>query len=623
MNREWKWKVAGVIGLVVLAVLMLVPTIAGTKSGDESPLPGWFTKVFSQRIVLGLDLQGGIHLQYKVDVEEALARRTAQLAGNVEAALQKEAGVTAKAAPAATAGEVDEVTRIQVTFPDATAAEKLDADFVSRFVPDYQLDRRDGATVYLAMSPDAIDAFRTDARDKAVETIERRINEFGVVESSVTKHGQNDIVVQIPGVKEEEFGAAKEKLGQTGQLRFQIEADPRTAQAFMAKVAAREPKADAWPVELDASLQNHKVVNLGYTVRSTSREILDHMAKDQADADYIVGVEELFVDPRTPNLDQVQTLTKEQENSLRRRKAYDPGASVVEAYQLHYLQRKEGMSGDKVVDARVGFDQFNRPEVYMTFDRTDAERFFEMTKAHTNERMAIMIDEIVYSAPNIEEPIPGGNVRIRLGAVGQSAFKEATALVAVLKSGALQAPLRKLYDSQIGPTLGADSVAAGKMAVIVAFVLVVVFLAFYYKAGGLIANVGLAVNLLFTLALLAAFGATLTLPGLGGIALTFGASVDANVLINERIREELRRGKSVRQAIALGYDRAFSAIFDGNLTMVLAALILYQFGTGPIRGFAVTLAIGVICSMFTAVVVTRAIFDYVYGRGPAPHKMSI
>ncbi len=623
MNREWKWKVLGVIGLVVLAVLMLVPTMVGTR-GEESPLPGWFTKVFSQRIVLGLDLQGGIHLQYKVDIEEALVRRTAQLAGNVEASLQKEAGVTAKAAPAALEGELDEVTRIQVTFPDAAAAEKLDRDFVSRFVPDYTLERRDGATVFLEMRQDAIDAFRTDALDKAVDTIERRINEFGVAESSVTKRGENELVVQLPGVKEEEFGAAKEKLGQTGQLRFQIEADPRTAQAFMAKVAGRAPKADSWPAELDPKLQNHKVANLGFTVRSTSRELLDYMAQGQADAaEYIVGIEELFVDPRKPNLDQIQTLTPEQENSLKRRKAYDPEASVVPAYQLHYLQLKAGMSGDKVVDARVGFDQFNRPEVYMTFDRTDAERFFEMTKAHVNERMAIMIDEIVYSAPNIEEPIPGGNVRIRLGAVGQSAFKEATALVAVLKSGALQAPLRKMYDSQIGPTLGSDSVEAGKMAVLVSFVMVVIFLGFYYKAGGIIADIGLAVNLLFTVALLAAFGATLTLPGLGGIALTFGAAVDANVLINERIREELRRGKSVRQAIALGYDRAFSAIFDGNLTMVLAALILYQFGTGPIRGFAVTLAIGVICSMFTAVVVTRVIFDFVYGRGPAPHKMSI
>jgi preprotein translocase subunit SecD len=623
MSREWKWKVAGVIALVVLAVLMLVPTFAGNKTGEESTLPGWFNKVFSKRIVLGLDLQGGIHLQYKVDIEEALARRTAQLAGNVEATLQKEAGVTAKAAPAATQGELDEVTRIKVTFSDAAAAEKLDRDFVSRYVPDYTVDKRDGATVFLAMKPEAIDVFRADALDKAVDTIERRINEFGVAESSVTKRGENELVVQLPGVKEEEFGAAKEKLGQTGQLRFQIEADARTAQAFMAKVAARQPKADAWPAELDAKLQNHKVANLGYTVRSTSREILDYMAKDQADPDYIVGVEELFVDPRTPNLDQVQTLTKEQEDSLKRRKAYEPDASVVSAYQLHYLQRKEGMSGDKVVDARVGFDQFNKPEVYMTFDRTDAERFFEMTKAHTNERMAIMIDEIVYSAPNIEEPIPGGNVRIRLGAAGQSAYKEATALVAVLKSGALQAPLRKMYDSQIGPTLGADSVEAGKMAVLVAFVLVVIFLGWYYKAAGMIADVGLAVNLLFTVALLAAFGATLTLPGLGGIALTFGASVDANVLINERIREELRRGKSVRQAIATGYDRAFSAILDGNLTMVLAALILYQFGSGPVRGFAVTLAIGVVCSMFTAVVVTRVIFDFIYGRGPAPHKMSI
>jgi preprotein translocase subunit SecD len=628
MSQQWKWKVLGVLGLTILAALMLVPSFMGggdKSKGEESKLPEWFTKVFSQKIVLGLDLQGGMHLQYKVDIDEALARRTAQLAGNVEAALKTERGVTAHAVPGAKRGEgsVEEMTTLKVKLDDASAIDKIDRDFVRRFVPDYEIGKAEGDTVTLTMRDQAIDDFRKDALDKAIETIERRINEFGVAESSVTKRGDDEIVIELPGVKEEDFAQAKEKLGQTGQLRFQIVADQKDTQEFMSKVAAKQPKADAWPADLPADLQKHKVVNLGYTVRSTSRELLEYMAKDAADDDHIVGYEEVFVDPRSPNLDTIQSLSKDQEDALRRRHDFDPTASVSKGFQLHYLQRKAGMSGEKVVDARVGFDQFNRPEVYMTFDTSDADRFFQMTKEHVHDLMAIMIDDVVYSAPRIDEPIPGGHVRIRLGAVGQSASKEANALVAVLKSGALQAPLRKMYDSQIGPTLGADSIQSGKMALLVAFVLVVGFMAVYYKGAGLVANVALILNVVFMMALLAAFGATLTLPGIGGVALTLGMAVDANVLINERIREELRNGKGVRQSIDLGYEKALSAIVDSNLTTVLAAVVLYEFGSGPIRGFAVTLSIGIICSMFTALVVTRLIFDFLYGRGPAPQKMSI
>lgn len=628
MDRQWKWKVLGVVGLVVLSILMLVPTFVGTgKAGADgkSPLPEWYSKVFDQRLVLGLDLQGGIHLQYKVDIAEALARRTAQLAGNLEESLKTEAGVTAKAVPANEPGpgaSLDEVTTMKVTFESEADAEKLDRDFLARFLPDYEVGGTDGNVVTLLMTSEAIDSFREDAVQKAIETINRRINEFGVAESTITRRGDDELVVQLPGIKEEDFGAAKEKLSQTGQLRFQI-VDQEGTSAWIAKVFERKPDPANWPEGLDPELKKHKVVNLGYTVRSTSRELLEYMVEGQVDADHIVGYEELFVDPRTDNLDAVETLSAEQEQSLRRQREFDPDASVVKAYQLHYLLRKEGMSGDKVVDARVGFDQFNRPEVYMTFDRSDADKFYEMTKKHVRDQMAIMIDEIVYSAPVIEEPIPGGNVRIRLGSVGQQAFKEASALVAVLKSGALQAPLRKLYDSQVGPSLGADSIEAGKLSIAIGFAAVVLFMLVYYKAAGLVANLALFLNVLFVLAMLTAFGATLTLPGIAGIVLTIGMAVDTNVLIFERIREELRAGKAVRQAIDLGYDKALSAIIDGNVTTAIAAVVLYQFGSGPIRGFAVTLAIGIVCSVFTALIVTRLVFQFFYGRGPAPQKMSI
>ena len=287
------------------------------------------------------------------------------------------------------------------------------------------------------------------------------------------------------------------------------------------------------------------------------------------------------------------------------------------------MYRKAGMSGENVEDASVGYDQFNRPEAYMRFAQVDADKFHEMTKEYTSELMAIMIDEMVYSAPRIKEPIPGGRVRIELGSAGNQALKEANALVAVLKSGALQAPLRKQYDSQVVPTLGSDSVQAGKISILVGFFLVVIFMAIYYKVAGMVANTALFLNVLFVMAGLTAFGATLTLPGIAGIVLTVGMAVDANVLIFERIREELRVGQSVRRAIDAGYEKAFSAILDANVTTGIAAVVLYQFGSGPIRGFAVTLGIGIIASMYTALIVTRLIFDRLYGRGDEPARMSI
>ena len=193
----------------------------------------------------------------------------------------------------------------------------------------------------------------------------------------------------------------------------------------------------------------------------------------------------------------------------------------------------------------------------------------------------------------------------------------------MLKSGALQAPLRKVYDSQIGPTLGADSIEDGKMSVIIGFIGVGLFMIFYYGLSGLVANFALAYNVVLTLAMMAAFGATLTLPGIAGIVLGVGMAVDANVLIYERIREELRHGAGVRLGIDRGYEMALSSIVDSNLTTVIAAIVLYQYGSGPVRGFAVTLTIGILASMFTALVLTRLIFEWMYFRGDEPKSMSV
>lgn len=624
MDRQWKFKVLALVGLILLSGLMLVPTITGASAeGEEPALPEWYTNIFSKRMVLGLDLQGGIHLQYKVDVPDALRRRAGQTAGNIESLLKKEKNLEVRAIPGG-GDTLDEITTVKVEMPSTEDVDKIDRKFIDQQMPDYEIASVDGRTVILSMKQQAISDFQRDALEKAIETIERRINAFGVAESTISRRGDSELVVQLPGLTEKEFGAAKKKLAQTGQLRFQI-VDRAGQPAFFAKVAARAPKADAWPEELSTKLKNHKTVANGTAIRSTSREILAYMAKDQYDSEHIVGFQEVFLDTDQANLTVVRSLTEEAEKAIRKaageRKPGDPLSGVVRGYELRYMFSKAGMSGENVEDASVGFDNFNRPVVHMRFSQVDADKFFQMTKKYTNELMAILIDDQVYSAPNIKEPIAGGRVQIEMGAVGKTAFKEASSLVAVLKSGALQAPLRKLYDSQVGATLGADSVEAGKISVVTGFALVVLFMFVYYKKAGLVANVALILNLVFVMAGLTAFGATLTLPGIAGVVLTVGMAVDANVLIFERIREELRLGVSVRKAIDAGYEKAFSAILDANVTTGIAAIVLYQFGSGPIRGFAVTLGIGIICSMYTALVVTRLIFDSMYRADAA--KMSI
>ncbi|MCA9543029.1 MAG: protein translocase subunit SecD, partial [Myxococcales bacterium] len=537
MDRQWKWKALGVVGLIVLSILMLVPTVAGPGEGDEAKLPKWFTDVFSQKLILGLDLQGGIHLQYKVDVEEALSRRAKQAAGNIETLLQKEKMVAVKA-QAGASGDIYERTNIVVEFENEADVAKLDVDFVQRHLPRdtynspaYEIGDITGKSVTLTMTERAISDFRSDALDKAIETIERRINEFGVAESTISKRGDEELVVQLPGVKEEEFGVAKAKLARTGQLRFQI-VDRDGANAFFTKVAQREPKADAWPEQLDEKFKEHKVFAGAGVLRTTSREVLEFMVEGQYDDEHLIGIQEILVNPQDPQLNAIENLSEEQERALKKGQG-NVNAPITKAYQAWYLFSKAGMSGENVEDASVGYDQFNRPVTLMRFSQVDANKFFEMTKTYTKELMAIMIDEIVYSAPRIKEPIPGGRVQIEMG-VGGTAFKEAKSLVAVLKSGALQAPLRKLYDSQVGPSLGSDSVEAGRMSVIVGFLAVVLFMLAYYKFSGLVANMALFLNLLFVMAGLTAFGATLTLPGIAGIVLTIGMAVDANVIIFER-----------------------------------------------------------------------------------------
>ena len=276
--------------------------------------------------------------------------------------------------------------------------------------------------------------------------------------------------------------------------------------------------------------------------------------------------------------------------------------------KIPYLVKKRtSLTGAYLTDAKVQIDsQYNEPYVSITFDKKGARLFARITEENVKKRLAIVLDDNVYSAPVIQEKIAGGEARI----TGNFTTEEARDLAIVLRAGALPAPVQILEERTVGPSLGTDSIRMGLLSMCVGGLLVVFFMAIYYKGSGIVADFALVLNILLIAGGLAGFGATLTLPGIAGIILTIGMAVDANVLIFERIREEMRLGKTPRAAVDAGYNRATLTILDANVTTLIAALVLFQFGTGPVKGFAVTLSLGVVASLFTALVATRAIFDY-------------
>ncbi|RMH52998.1 MAG: protein translocase subunit SecD [Zetaproteobacteria bacterium] len=289
--------------------------------------------------------------------------------------------------------------------------------------------------------------------------------------------------------------------------------------------------------------------------------------------------------------------------------------------QPYLLKKRTELSGSEVADARVSIDsRFNEYAVTLKFNNKGARRFDKLTKAHVGERFAIILEGVVQSAPVIRERISGGTAQI----TGNFTPQEARDLAIVLRAGALPAPVKVVEERSIGPSLGQDSVEQGAESIVIGALLVLLFMAVYYRAFGLIANVALLFNMLLIVAAMSMIGATLTLPGMAGIVLTIGMAVDANVLIFERIREELHLGKTPLAAIDGGYDKAFSTIVDANITTLIAAIVLFQFGSGPVKGFAVTLSVGILASMFTAITVTRAIVALTVTRGGRrPARLSI
>src|SRR5262249_33670764 len=300
-------------------------------------------------------------------------------------------------------------------------------------------------------------------------------------------------------------------------------------------------------------------------------------------------------------------------------------ASAEKSWRSYYMHRTAELTGTAVSDANVFWDQTtNRPEVLVSFNRVGARRFGDLTSKNVGRKMAIILDEKVQSAPVIQTAITGGKSNITLGTGDPRAIQRAAEdLVNVLRTGALPAPLVESQSSQVGALLGQDAIDKAKLSMAVGALAVIVLMLYFYRFSGLIANFAMLLNVLFQVAILVAWQATLTLPGIAGLVLTIGMAVDSNIIIYERIREELRAGKSVRGAIDAGFGRAFWTVFDAHVTNFVAGIVLYEYGTGPIRGFAVTLVIGVVCNLVTSTWVSRIMFAHYAGRRKSAATLSI
>lgn len=523
MLRSITWRIAAIVLLTAAAIVVLVPSLT-----DRIPA-AWEDNM--PKINLGLDLQGGVFLRLLVDIDKAIENTMQRYADDARAmcrekglpvlALEKVGtdGFSLKFPPGEFAGKALEALKDEFPSLDVSLGDVR---------PDY-------ATVTGRMKPAEVQAIRTNAVGQGVETIRNRIDQFGVREPQITAEGEDRIVVQLPGVKDQQ--RAIELVGKTALLEFKL-------------------------VDESASVED--------ALRGNVPE----------------------------------------ESQVLYQKTTDPVSGRVTKSPI-LVKRRALLTGDTIKSANVNFgDRGGGAFVGISFDSRGAKIFDRITAENVKRRLAIVLDDTVYSAPVIQERISGGEAQI----TGNFTPEEASDLAIVLRAGSLPAPVKVIQNVTVGPSLGQDSIRKGIRAAIIGGLLVVGFMAFYYRFAGMVANFALAFNILFLLAGMAALSATLTLPGIAGIILAIGMAVDSNVLIFERIREELRAKKPVRAAIDAGYDKAFMVVIDTHVTTLITSIILFQFGTGPIKGFAVSLSMGVAINLFTALVCTKVVFDYLNAK---------
>jgi preprotein translocase subunit SecD len=523
MKKTIRWKLLLLILVTVVAGYYLLPTVSRYPSLPPL-LPPLLPR--AERLNLGLDLQGGMHLVLEVVTGKAVENTAERLIAELRRAAEKEKipieGIAREG-----------IDRIRVRLQSKDWLEGM-----RKILKNYgNLEQSAGAEpteLILSLSSREVKRIEELAVRQSLETIRNRVDQFGVAEPHIIQEGDRRIVVQLPGIKEPQ--RAINLIGKTALLEFKL---VREGADLTEASAGKVPEGD---------------------------QIL-----------YQRNVDERGGVSRVPFL----------------------------------VQKRPFVTGDLLTSAQVQIDtNTNEPVVSIEFDRDGARLFGEATAANVGRRLAIVLDDTVYSAPVIREKISGGKAQIS----GRFTAEEARDLAIVLRAGALPAPVNIISNLTVGPSLGQDSIDKGVRAAILGGALVILFMAVYYKLSGVIANFALLLNLVWLMGALASLKATLTLPGIAGIILGIGMAVDSNVLILERIREELRLGKTVRSAIDAGYDKAFLTIIDSHVTTLITAFALFLFGTGPVKGFAVTLSLGVIFNLVTALTGTRVVYSWMTQR---------
>ena len=563
----------------------------------------------AKRIKVGLDLQGGMRVVLEVNV----LRMLEEMAKNKD----------------------DQFTAIiaDIAKESQTSDEQLIAVFRRHFeTKDIRLSRYYGT---LRETNDEIAKRLGDESDKAVdramEIVRNRVDQYGVSEPSIQKQGGRRVIVELPGVSKEE--EVRKLLQGTALLEFKLMKDPEIISKTIAAidqylasqgftdtttVAASKDSSKKQPENALAALQKTDSSKSSKNETNMTPEqwrklhpflaLIRYNPQSPADV-YVSENDRPIVDRILKRPDIQKLLPSDMQFYYMSKSLAEKG---VKFFGMLGLKSTPELTGNVVVNARATIDpNFNQPIVTMEMNGEGARDWARITGANINKRMAIVLDNSVFSAPVIRGKITGGRSQIE----GMANLDEARLLEIVLKAGALPAPVDIMEQRSVGPSLGEDSIAAGINSFTIALIVTALFMIAYYRTGGMVATVALLINILFIFAVLAAFSGTLTLPGIAGIVLTIGMAVDANVLIYERIREEQRTGKTLRAAIDAGYAKAFSAIFDSNMTTFFSGVVLFQFGTGPVQGFALTLMMGVTANLFTAIVITRVIFNIMTERG--------
>jgi len=550
MSTKLKLKILLVLILIFLAGILLLPTFVPN-------LPPWFTKyIYKGYLKLGLDLKGGVHLVLQPDLNKALKHQFESYLHDVKNKLKKQNIVY----------EFEEKDLSAVfKFYRKKDIEVFKNELIQNFKElniEEETQQDKYFTVKISLSKDRIGYIKEHLLDQTLEVIRNRIDQFGVAEAIITKQGRDKIVVELPGIKNPE--RAIKVIGQTAQLEFKL-------------------------VDEEAMKNIDWMALINSFIREGKASLNDPLEKWRE-----------LLKPYIPPGDEFYFLVE---------KERETGRIIKKPIILRALTL---LTGEYIKDAGVRINpQFNEPYVWLKFDSRGAKLFERITEENVGKRLAIILDDVVRSAPVIREKISGGEAQI----TGRFTIEEAHDLALVLRAGALPAPVKILQNITIGPSLGRDSIQKGIMAGLIGAIAVIIFVIFYYKISGVIAIIALILNIYYLLALLSAFQATLTLPGIAGIILSIGMGVDSNVLIFERIREELKLGRTSYSAIFQGYDKAFWTIFDAHITVLITSLILFTFGTGPIRGFAVTLSISIIVNLFTAIFVTKIFYEYNYEKG--------